>query len=107
MNLIQMFSLEDAVDDFVKERVKQLVAEKHDVHFSGSNSRCGNNQPHIPHVRDHYETVRYGWLERFCCGVSGKMNEGELVIVEESYGRGSPETPAHFRGYWFVKEEQK
>ena len=106
--LITMFDLDREVEAFVKARVRDLCGKhRHDFHFSGSNHTniCKIDQPHIPHIRSTYHTVRYGELDHFCTGKQGATPEGELVIVVEKSSPGSPEYPAKAHGYWFIKEE--
>ena len=104
-SLIKQFNLEKEVEKFVKAKVKELAREKrHDFCFEGSHRDCYDNQPHIPHVVDSYQTVVYGWLEKFCLGKEGPLeNGGYLHIVVESYSPGDAATPTRVRGYWFVE----
>ena len=108
--LMEMFNLEDEVEQFVIKRVKELTAkERHDFRFRGGNHTfiCDMEHPHIPHVIDHYHTVRYGSLEHFCLGKEGETPEGKLVIVVEDFWRGSPESPGYAKGYWFIEKNHK
>jgi len=51
--------------------------------FFGQEGYCGKAYPHIPHVMDYYNTVRYGSLPLFCLGKSGKLllKDGRKVQI--------------------------
>jgi hypothetical protein len=95
--LIRKFDLQAEVDAFVAAKAARMVEEKQNFSFEGSNRRCGNRAPHSPHYTGSYDTVRYGELGYFCLGVEG---EGLHIEIERST-RGSADTPARARGYWW------
>jgi hypothetical protein len=105
--LMETFQLEGEVADFVKARVKEMVAEeRHDFAFSGGNHTyfCDLKTPHPPHVLGTYDTVRHGVLARFCLGREGEVpGQGGLHIVVTERAPGAPEYPGIARGYWFMK----
>lgn len=105
--LIKAFNLEAEVENFVKNRVAELAKEKHIFHFEGSDGTnyCEIREPHIPHVRSVYDTVRYGTLEKFCVGKEGAVKDGELVIVVTRRSLGDAYTPSRVSGYWFIRRE--
>jgi len=83
--------------DIVLRHVGTEIDERGPVRsfsFRGSLSPCGVKEPHPPHVRGHYDTVRYGSLQYFCPGVGGP----HIHIIMEVMSRGSAETPGYARG---------
>lgn len=96
--LIERFDLSAAVEEFVRTRAREAAEKPQGFSFEGMCRRCGNSEPHVPHVTDSYSTVRYGRLSYYCAGVSG---DG-LEIVVEGRSAGSPESPSRLRGYWIT-----
>jgi len=105
--LIKKFHLEEEVETFVKKRIKEIARETHSFSFEGHRTFCGDNTPHVPHVRNHYQTVRYGQLETYCLGKEGEIDGKELVIVVEACNPGCAEYPSSARGYWLIREEKE
>ena len=104
--LISIFDMENDVEAFVKSKLKEIISEKHEFNFSGGNHTCfcSIKSPHIPHVKDQYRTVRYGYLEHFCLGQEGETPEGYLHIVIENCSLGDPMSPSRASGYWFLRK---
>jgi len=100
--LVQAFDLEAETEAFVAKRVAELVQDKQSFRFRGTCRNCGQDGPHAPHVTDHYDTVRYGWLEGFCLGREGTLDVGALGIVVTGQEAGSADWPGSAEGYWFV-----
>lgn len=68
----------------------------HPFKFRGGKKNCDNLLPHAPHAVDQYNTVRYGWLDHFCPGMSGN---GFRVHVN-GHRNGKPDTPGYIVGEW-------
>ena len=102
-----MFNLEKEVENFVISKVKEIIKDKHTFSFRGGDRTflCKIQEPHIPHVIYHYQTVRYRTLEGFCLGKEGEIEingkKKKLVIVIERYSQGDAETPTYVKGFYF------
>ncbi len=104
MSLIEMFNLQDEVEDFVKSRVKALTAkERHDFSMSGHPQQCPNTEPHPPHATGTYNSIRHGWGSYMCDGREGDTPEGKLSIVFQHRTSSSAHNFGVRRGYWFIK----
>ncbi len=108
-DLMATFGLEDEVAGFVRQRVKELVSDRHDFHYSGSaagRAYCDAQGPHPPHVTGEYQTVRWGNLQKYCLGEEGETPEGRLHIVVTERELGDPAWPSMARGFWWVEPAQ-
>ncbi len=104
MSLIEMFNLQEEVEDFVKNRVKALTVKKrHDFSMSGHPHQCPNTEPHPPHTTGTYDTDRHGQGDYMCDGHEGDTPEGKLSIVFQHRTSGSADDFAVRHGYWFIK----
>ncbi len=110
IELVKTFNLYRDVDEFVLGRVKSLATSQIGFSFAGHNTSCacGVKEPHVPHERGTYSTVRNGELEYFCLGIEGEVEGQHLHIVVEKYRGGSPESAARTSGYsFFTPDEEK
>jgi len=100
--LVETFHLEEQVAEFVRGRVRDLVAKRHDFSFRGGLHHCGGDDAHPPHMVSHYHTERFGAFELFCTGHEGHTPEGYLTIVVMGRAMGGAAWPASAHGYWWV-----
>jgi hypothetical protein len=65
-----------------KEIEKQLNKVQYFDYF-GQQGYCGKAYPHLPHIIDYYNTVRYGKLPVYCLGKQGflRMRNGKKVYI--------------------------
>ena len=81
------------------------LAEAVRFSFEGGNhtNYCQIREPHVPHLIDTYNTVRYGELDHFCTGKEGEIDGCHLTIVIAHRGAGSPEYPGNASGSYVLR----
>lgn len=83
---------------------KVKAASEGSFNFIGSSQRpCADRadrKPHLPHWNGGgYNTVRYGYVSRYCAGLAG-VDEEERQIVFTSRQVGDAGSLSHHEGYW-------
>jgi len=74
--------------------------------YEGMKTPCTHKGAHYPHLVGHYDTVRYGRLEKYCAGVNEERNDrgevtkkGHFKVFSDS--TGDPVTPSIFNLEFF------
>jgi len=81
----RLFDYEQILTD---KEIMENLNKVQSFHYFGQHGYCGKAYPHLPHVIDTYNTVRYGILPVYCTGKSGKLLLGNgkkvQIMISES-----------------------